>query len=307
MGGPCRPEDVRPFLYNLFSDREIIQLGPALLQKPIAWLIARKRAPKSMANYARIGGSSPLYEITQAQALALEGALHDHGNFPVEIAMRYWSPFADQAVTSLLDKNVEHILGLTLYPHYSRATTGSSIRDLKRTLARLAPKLPSSMISSWPTQPSYVQAVAENIATGLQQFGDTPAEIVYSAHSLPVSFIEAGDPYVKETQATIAAIEAITGKKGHLCFQSRSGPVEWLTPSTPSMLELLAEEGCKNILMVPISFVSDHIETLYEINMEYRDLASSLGMELHPCPSLNTQPLFIQALRDLVLEETAKL
>jgi len=302
MGGPSRLEDVRPFLYNLFSDREIIRLGPAFLQKPIAWLIATRRAPKSRANYARIGGGSPLAEITAAQGKALTEALQSCGSFHVTYAMRYWPPSADAAVRSLLAKGVNRFIGLTLYPHYSKATTGSSVRDLQKFLDRLAPELPAEMILSWPTQPAYIQAISQNIATGLTNFGPAPAEIVYSAHSLPVSFIEEGDPYVEHIKQTIKAVEVITGKKGHLCYQSRSGPVEWLTPSTPTMLTELAQQGCKNVLMVPISFVSDHIETLYEIRMEYRDLAASLGMKLHACESLNTNALFIRGLRDLILE-----
>jgi len=302
MGGPSRLEDVRPFLYNLFSDREIIRLGPSFLQKPIAWMIARKRAPKSKANYARIGGRSPLAEITAAQSKALAEALQPCGSFHVTYAMRYWPPSADTAIRSLLKKGVNRFIGLTLYPHYSKATTGSSVRDLQQCLNHLAPQFPAEMILSWPTQPSYIQAVSENIVAGLARFGPAPAEIVYSAHSLPVSFIKEGDPYVEHIKQTIKAVETITDKKGHLCYQSRSGPVEWLTPSTPTMLAELAQQGCKNVLMVPISFVSDHIETLYEIKMEYRDLAESHGMKLLACDSLNTNALFIRGLRDLILE-----
>lgn len=304
MGGPSCLEDVRPFLYNLFSDREIIRLGPAFLQKPIAWMIARKRAPKSRKNYAMIGGGSPLAEITAAQARELARALEPFGAFHVEYAMRYWPPSAVTAIEALLEKGVNRFIGLTLYPHYSRATTGSSVRDLQKHLSQKAPDLNAEMILSWPTQPAYIQAISQNIAAGLASFDPAPAEIVYSAHSLPVSFIEEGDPYVQHIKQTIAAVEARTGKRGHLCYQSRSGPVEWLTPSTPTMLENLSQQGCKNVLMVPISFVSDHIETLYEINIQYRDLAESLGMKLRACDSLNTNEIFIRGLRDLVLEKT---
>lgn len=304
MGGPDTLDDVQPFLYNLFSDREIIRLGPPFLQKFLAQIISRRRAPKSRNIYGKIGGGSPLRSITTSQAKALEQELKSEGDYVVTNAMRYWPPFSDEAVKGLLQKKVEHITALTLYPHYSRATTGSSLTQLLHSTKRLAPGLPVSQISSWPTQPSYVHAVADNVLKGLATFDTDKVAIVYSAHSLPVSFIEEGDPYVDHTKQTIQAIEAITRKKGSLCYQSRSGPVEWLAPSTPDMLKTLAEKGCENILMVPISFVSDHLETLYEINILYKEQAAELGMRLEPCESLNINPLFIKGLKELVLEAT---
>ena len=302
MGGPDTLDNVRPFLFNLFSDREIIPLGPAFLQKFLAWIIARRRAPKSRAIYAKIGGGSPLKDISFRQAKALQNALHEDGDYLVTVAMRYWPPFADQAIQKLLAAGVNHLIAVTLYPHYSKATTGSSLSQLQRALQHLAPETPLTSISSWPTQSEYIAALAENIMLRLQEFASQPVQIVYSAHSLPVSFIQGGDPYVEHIEQTIKAIEKITGQKGRLCYQSRSGPVEWLSPSTPEMLETLADEGCKNILMVPISFVSDHIETLYEIDMLYKEHAAKRSMCLKSSPSLNTNPRFIQALRSLVLQ-----
>jgi ferrochelatase len=306
MGGPDSLDNVRPFLYNLFSDREIIRLGPAFLQKFLAWVISRKRAPKSKAIYAKIGGRSPLKEISFQQAKALQDALCDDGRYSVTVAMRYWTPFADDAIKELLAAEVDNITALTLYPHYSKATTGSSLSHLQQSLRRLAPDIPFSSISSWPVQSNYVKALAENIAKGLQTFETGPVEIVYSAHSLPVSFIQGGDPYVDHINQTITEIEKITHQSGRLCYQSRSGPVEWLSPSTPDMLETLAAEGCKNILMVPISFVSDHVETLYEISILYRDQAAQRGMCLKQSESLNTNPLFIQGLKELILYQEEK-
>lgn len=303
MGGPDSLDNVRPFLYNLFSDREIIRLGPAFLQKFLAWMISRRRAPKSKAIYAKIGGKSPLKEISFQQAKALQEALSDEGRYSVTVAMRYWSPFANDAINELLAAEVNQITALTLYPHYSKATTGSSLSHLQQSLQRLAPDIPFSSISSWPAQNSYIKALAENITKGLQTFETGPVEVVYSAHSLPVSFIQDGDPYVDHIKQTIAAIEKLTHQSGRLCYQSRSGPVEWLSPSTPDMLETLSEEGCKNILMVPISFVSDHVETLYEISILYRDQAAQRGMCLRQSESLNTNPLFIQGLKELILQQ----
>ncbi len=303
MGGPDTLDNVRPFLFNLFADRDIIQLGPAFMQKFLAWIIARRRAPKSRAIYAKIGGGSPLKDISFRQAKALQNVLGEDGDYIVTVAMRYWPPFADQAIQELLTAGVEHLTALTLYPHYSKATTGSSLSQLQQSLQRLAPDMPFTCISSWPTQSDYITALADNIMKELPSFASQPVHIVYSAHSLPVSFIRDGDPYVEHIEQTIKAVEKITGQSGRLCYQSRSGPVEWLSPSTPEMLQSLAEEGCKNILMVPISFVSDHVETLYEINMLYREQAAKLGMCLKSSPSLNTNPLFIQGLKSLVLQK----
>lgn len=301
LGGPEKPEDVEPFLYNLFSDRQIIRLGPAFLQKPIARLIARRRAPQSSANYDKIGGGSPIRRLTDQQAKALEQLLSDRGNFMVRSCMRYWHPFATEAVREMINVGVRHIVALPLYPHYSIATTGSSITDLQKTLLK-HPSLSISEIRSWPDQPSYIQCMANHINEGIALFNGEKVQVVYSAHSLPKKFISEGDPYVDEIMRTIRAVEQITALKGRLCFQSRSGPVEWLEPSTPDMLQQLAQEGCKNILMVPISFVSDHVETLYEIDMLYRDMARELGMRLESSRGLNDDPEFIEALSSLVTE-----
>lgn len=303
MGGPDSLSDVAPFLYNLFSDREIIQLGPKLLQKPLAWLISRSRASKSRDIYSKIGGASPLRRITQEQATALQNALNtDDQRYVVRVAMRYWSPTAAEAIAELLALGVEQVIALPLYPHYSRATSGSSLADLRRVQQALAPHLPVFEIPSWPDEPHYILALTEKIRQGTELFGNENFQLVYSAHSLPVSFIKDGDPYVDQLQCTIAALEKKTGITGRLCYQSRSGPVQWLTPATSEMIETLAAEGCKNILMVPISFVSDHIETLYEIDMLFKKQASSLNIRLESTAALNTDWQFIAGLETLVLD-----
>ena len=302
MGGPEKPQDIRPFLYNIFSDREIIRLGPPFLQKPLAWFIARKRAPKSEATYGRIGGGSPITKITRAQQQALQQALSEEGNFVVATAMRYWHPTTDETLKSLAAKPIDRLVALSLYPHYSCATSGSSLNELKRCLLDRPLGQDLVEIGSWPDHPGYIGCLAERITSGLQRFGSEPVELVYSAHSLPVSFIEEGDPYVDHLQRTIAAVENITGVQGRLCYQSRSGPVEWLSPSTPETISSLGDEGCTNILMVPISFVSDHVETLVEINMDYKELAAECGIRLETTQSFNDDPDFIATLRDIVLQ-----
>lgn len=300
LGGPEKPADVEPFLYNLFSDRKIIRLGPAYLQKPIARLIAWRRAPKSRAAYRQIGGGSPLGRITSAQGRALEEALQKTGVFQAVVAMRYWQPSARQALAQLAANGVDRIVALPLYPHYSKATTGSSLDDLHDAAASFSSAFAITAIREWPEQPRYIEALAAVIRDGLQRFPAGDVQVVYSAHSLPKKFIEEGDPYLDHIRRTISAVEGITGAAGRLCFQSRSGPVEWLAPSTPEMLEQLAAEGCRHILMVPVSFVSDHVETLYEIDILYREMAEKLGMNLRRSESLNTGPRFIAALREMV-------
>lgn len=302
MGGPEKQDDVAPFLFNLFSDREIIRLGPKWLQIPLAWYISGKRAKKSRNAYAQIGGGSPLKRITLDQAQCLQNCLQTEGDFLVTIAMRYWQPRAAEAIAYFLSQGVEKILAISLYPHFSKATVGSSITELKQEIARSCPDLPLAFVSSWPDHSLYIDTLDDCIKQGLLQFSSEDVQIVYSAHSLPVSFINEGDPYVDHLLRTIQALERKTGRTGRLCYQSRSGPVEWLSPSTPEMLKMLAEEGVKNILMVPISFVSDHIETLYEIDILYKNQAEKLGMQLLASPSINCHPTFIACLKNLTLQ-----
>lgn len=305
LGGPEKQDDVEPFLFNLFSDRDIIPLGPAFLQKFIARRIVRKRAPTSRENYGLIGGGSPIRRITDMQARALEAELGDC--FLVRSGMRYWHPFVRQSLQEMTATGIEQVVALPLYPHYSVATTGSSFRDLRKAVEQLHPGLPILEIRSWPDEPLYIECLAAKIKEGLDLFAkDGPVQVVYSAHSLPKKFIDEGDPYVDDIMVTIKALEEITRQPGRLCYQSRSGPVTWLEPSTPDMLQQLAGEGCKNILMVPISFVSDHVETLYEIDILYRGQAEDLGMRLESTRGLNDDPLFIASLATLVRNRLEK-
>jgi len=300
LGGPGRLEDVRPFLINLFSDRQIIRLGPAFLQKTIARFIAHRRAPKSIANYRRIGGGSPIREKTEEQARALEQALHDDGNFMVRPCMRYWHPFAAEVLQEMAAAQVKKIIALPLYPHYSIATTGSSLRDLHQIKKQLGLDIPIVEIHSWPFEPQFIACLKARIEEGMHRFHGEPVQLIYSAHSLPVQFIKEGDPYVSDLAQSIRAIEQLTGIQGRLCYQSRSGPVEWLGPALPEVIEKCAAQGCKNMLIVPLSFVSDHVETLFEIDIQYRQMAENLGIRFESTKGLNSDPLFIAALRNLV-------
>jgi len=304
MGGPERQEDVKPFLTHLFSDRDIIRLGPAFLQKPLARFIASRRAPHSQKMYQQIGGGSPLRQITEAQAMELEKSLRrTGGDYHVRVAMRYWHPRAEQAISELARLGVQKLIALPLYPHYSRTTTGSSLADLRQAKEATLPDVTMAEISAWPDHPAYIAALADCLAAGLRQCESGGPRLLYSAHSLPQSVIDEGDPYLSHLQRTITALEKRTGMEGTLCFQSRGGPVRWLRPETGDIIDQCARAGEKELLIMPISFVSDHIETLYEIGILFTQQAAKRGMRLIVSPSLNTTAGFIACLRDLVLAD----
>jgi len=299
MGGPDSLEAVRPFLLNLFSDREIIKIGPAWLQPLIARMIVKRRTPVVVEKYREIGGKSPIGELTQAQADALSAEL----GLPCFPAMRYWQPFTAQALTQAQQSGAKRIVALSLYPHYSRATSGSSFNDLDRQLAALRLQLDVVRIPHFYDHPLYIQALAEKIEAGLATFADqSQVQLLFSAHSLPQSFIDEGDPYLEHIQATVQLVmERFSGVAHHLAFQSRAGPVKWLAPSTDDMLKELADQGCRQLLVVPLSFVSDHIETLHEIDIEYAEEAHKLGIStFRRIASLNDSPTFISCLAELV-------
>lgn len=301
MGGPDSIEAVEPFLLNLFSDREIIKIGPAFLQPFIARFICRRRAPKVEGYYEKIGGKSPIRELTEAQAKALEERLGS--GYRTFVAMRYWKPTTIEALAAIKREGISRIIALSLYPHYSRATTGSSINELKRVLGQAGVSFQVSSIDRFYNHPLYIQALTGQIETGLKQFVDrSRVALVFSAHSLPQSFIDDGDPYLAHIQETVRLVmERLGDVDYHLAFQSRAGPVKWLEPSTEEMMKKLAAQGRKEMLMVPLSFVSDHIETLYEVDIQYAQEAKELGIEtFRRSPSLNSSPLFMDCLAELV-------
>lgn len=301
MGGPDSLDAVEPFLLNLFSDRDIIRLGPAFLQPALARWIARRRAPKVEAQYERIGGKSPIRERTEAQARALEERLGS--GYRCFVAMRYWRPSTIEALAAVKREGISRIVALPLYPHYSLATTGSSINELKRVLDQAGAEFSVSFLEDFHDHPLYVSALAGTIAEGLAGFpAGEPVEVLFSAHSLPVSFIERGDPYLCQVRETVRLVMGFFhGTPHRLAFQSKAGPVKWLEPSTEAAIAELAGEGCRNLLVVPVSFVCDHIETLYEIDVTYASLAKEAGIgSFRRAPALNTSPLFIDSLAELV-------
>ncbi len=308
MGGPENEAEVRPFLKNLFADREIIQLP---LQPLLSRLIIFFRMPGVIKNYRQIGGGSPLIRITKAQAAALEKELHERGlDASVHVAMRYTPPRADAAVAAALDRGAETLLILPLYPHYSRATTGSSLNDLHRAIQARSEALQIREITSWCDHPAYLGALAAKVRAGLDAFSAEHrdhVEVIFSAHALPQKMIDDGDPYLDETKKTVQGVlDRIGPVSHHLAFQSRSGPVEWMRPGTEEVIDVLAAKGKKALLIVPVSFVSDHIETLYEIDILYKEQALARGIaEYRRSESLNTDPAFIAALGKMVAETLA--
>ena len=310
LGGPDEIEDVRPFLFNLFSDPEIIRLPFSWLQSPLAWLISTLRSKKSQENYRQIGGGSPLRHITQAQAQALQEQLQTKGqDARIYIGMRYWHPFTEEAIARIKRDAIEQLVILPLYPQFSISTSGSSFRLLEKlwkedpTLNRIE----YTVIPSWYNQPGYLQAMAQLITQELDQFPNPDqVHLFFSAHGVPVSYVtEAGDPYQQEIEDCTALImQTLNRPNPHtLAYQSRVGPVEWLKPYTEEALKELGAQGVENLLVVPISFVSEHIETLQEIDIEYRELAEESGIHnFQRIPALNTHPLFIDSLATLVVE-----
>jgi len=301
MGGPNSLTAIEPFLFNLFSDRDIIRIGPAFLQPTIARFIARRRSKKVMEYYRKIGGKSPIRELTEQQAAALETVLG--AEYRCFVAMRYSKPDTAEALAAIAREGITSIIALSLYPHYSRATVGSSINELQRELKKSTSQLRISYIRQFYDHPAYIAALAEKVECGLAGFPERGGvQLLFSAHGLPQSFIDSGDPYLEHIQATVRLVmEHLGGISHHLAFQSRAGPVKWLEPSTEAKIAELAAAGCKQLLMVPLSFVSDHIETLYEIDIQYRDEATSLGItDFRRTEALNSSPAFISCLAQLV-------
>ncbi|GAB4545486.1 MAG: ferrochelatase [Thermodesulfovibrionia bacterium] len=319
LGGPDSIRAVKPFLYNLFSDREIIRLGPSFMQRPLAWLISTLRAGRGRQMYSFIGGKSPINDITVAQAEALEGVLNssritEQGarSFRVYVGMRYWHPLIKDSVQRIHQDGVNELVVLSMYPHYSRTTTGSAIAEFKRAsvgygLQDAGCKI--RYIESWYDFPPYIDALTEAVYEGISGFEGKEAFLLYSAHGLPLSFVREGDPYPEHIKKTVELLNKRLSEAPYnvkeirwaLSYQSKIGRRDWLSPSTEETIIRLSREGVRNLLIIPISFVSDNIETLYEIGIYYRDIAIKHRMNMRRCPSLNTSGRFIQALKELVM------
>jgi protoporphyrin/coproporphyrin ferrochelatase len=311
LGGPDSLEAIEPFLYNLFSDPDIIDFPFARLARPtLARLIASRRARHVQEHYARIGGRSPIRELTERQAAALERELCQTMDARCFVAMRYWNPSTADAIRQVQARPFHPLVLLPLYPQYSKTTTGSSLNEWHRQYNDPTPSgSEARVISEFHTHPLYIDAVTEKINLGLERFLGTgeptvdDVHLVFSAHGVPLKEIERGDPYQAQIESTVRAVM----DRGHwpnphwLCYQSRLGPGKWLEPSLQASLRQVAAGGRKRVLVIPISFVTDHVETLYEIDIEARALAGKLGIrQFEVMPALNDSPTFIRALTELV-------
>lgn len=312
LGGPDSLGSVQPFLYNLFCDPDIINLpGAFLFRKLLARFISTRRAPKVQDLYKRIGSKSPILKQTQLQAESLKSALGKLGiDADVHIAMRYWHPMTDEVVKNLLNSQTDEIVLLPLYPHYSRATTGSSLNEWKRVTQQLRYNgVPTKSIEHYSDHPLYIEAMVEHVNLALARFTKEEqgnVHLVFSAHGIPMSFVKGGDPYPEHIKRSYELIveEGAWRLPHHLCFQSKVGPQKWLEPSLTKTIEDLAAQNVSHLVVIPISFVTDHIETLSEINIEAREEAHELGVKgFELMPALIRNKKFIDCLADLVQKQ----
>lgn len=312
LGGPDSLEAVEPFLLNLFLDPDIIPLGPlGILRRPIARLISLRRAPQVVEKYADIGRRSPIGALTERQRVRLRDALAHYMEPVIVTAMRYWHPLTSEAADALRKVGpLDQIVLLPLYPHYSYATTLSSLKEWGRVYGEPDGGAPVRTIDHFYDHPLYIRALVQRIGSMLRQFADSSKiHLVFSAHSLPMSLVKKGDPYPEQIGATVRLVCELGAKEYNgwprthlLCYQSRVGPSKWLQPALTETIERLGREGVTEMLVVPISFVTEHIETLHEINIEAREESKKSGIEkFRMMPAVGDSPLFIAALQDLVL------
>ncbi|KAJ3067226.1 ferrochelatase hem15 [Quaeritorhiza haematococci] len=310
MGGPHTLSEVEPFLHRLFSDRDLIPLGP--FQSKLATFISKRRTPKIQDQYAQIGGGSPIRYWTERQGEELVKILDrlcpESAPHKPYIAFRYAPPLTEDTIERMKADGIKRAVALTLYPQYSCSTTGSSLNELRKKLKQLDPEnsIAWSVVDRWPTHPGLVEAFARKIEAGLKQYDEKErgdVVLLFSAHSLPMTVVNRGDPYPAEVAATVHAVMARLNYSNpyRLVWQSQVGPQPWLGPKTEASIEGYAKKGKKNLLVVPIAFVSDHVETLFEVDLEYGEVAKEAGVTgFKRAESLNDDPIFIEAMADLV-------
>ena len=301
LGGPDSPEAVEPFLVNLFRDPAIIRF-PLILRWPLAWLIARRRADTARDIYDHLGGGSPLLANTQAQGQELEAVLGD--GYRCFVAMRYWHPLTEQAVAEVKDWRPDEVICLPLYPQYSTTTTASSVAAWQRAAKRQGLDRPTRIIEPYPTAGGFIAALVGLIAPVLEEAEKShKARLLLSAHGLPLKIVDAGDPYpdqVNETADAVVAALDWPGLDWTVCYQSRVGPLAWLGPQTDNEIRRAGRDGVA-VVVAAISFVSEHSETLVELDRDYRRLAEESGVPAYyRVPTVGTDPRFIAALAELV-------
>ena len=310
LGGPDSPQSFEPFLYNLFCDPDIIDFPFArIARQPLAKLISTTRARHVAHHYAEIGGKSPILENTVRQARALEAALRAEFDARVVVAMRYWHPFTEEAIRELEAYRPEQVVLLPLYPQYSKTTTGSSLNEWQRRFHPNGWRPRIHTVEEFYQDAAYIDSVVEAVNRTVAGIGDLAnVDFVFSAHSVPVAVIEGGDPYQRQIERTSELVWQRGGWPGrkHLCYQSKVGAAKWLRPSMHETVKLLASQDRRSVVVVPVSFVSDHVETLHEIAIEHHEQARVLGItDFRMVPGLNDAPSFIAALAGLVRRSLA--
>ena len=309
LGGPDSMGAVEPFLRNLFNDPAILSV-PAIIRAPLARFIARRRTPVAREIYKKIGGRSPIAEETKAQADALDKLLAERGVVAKSfIAMRCWHPFSDEAAAAVKAWGADRIVLLPLYPQFSTTTTASSFADWYRAAAKAGLTAPASRVCCYPDDKGFIEAIAALIhQTITKAKPGVDYRLLLSAHGLPKRTISRGDPYqwqVERTAATLVDALGIEGLDWAVCYQSRVGPLQWIGPATDAEIRRAGAEG-KGVVLAPIAFVSEHSETLVELDMEYAHLAVSAGVvDYLRVPTVSAHPRFIAALADLVMRANA--
>lgn len=305
LGGPDTPDAVRPFLFNLFRDPAIICV-PNPLRWFLAQLISRRRAPYAKEIYAHMGGGSPILPLTEQQAEALKQALAGEWDVEVFVSMRYWHPMAWQTASAIRNFKPEHVIALPLYPQYSTTTTASSFREWRRWTKRVGVKAPTTFLCCYPTEKNFIKSYAELAIPHYEQAkAHGRPRILFSAHGLPEKVVKDGDPYQWQVEQTVARILEVMGSDSldySICYQSRVGPLKWIGPSTDEEIIRAGKDGVP-LVVVPVSFVSEHSETLVELDIEYARLAKESGVPYYArVPALGTHPDFIAALAKICRE-----
>ena len=314
LGGPDSPEAVRPFLANLFTDPAILRL-PGFIRQPLGRFIAARRTKEASANYAILGGKSPLRELTEEQGRALEAVLSAEGvQARCFVAMRYWHPFTEQAVREVVAWGPDEVVLLPLYPQFSTTTTGSSLTAWHEAAARARLSAPTTTLCCWHSDEGFAEATAAIVRRAWDEARAKLPEgvalrLLFSAHGLPETIVKQGDPYQWQVERSVAAVVealAMPGLDHALCYQSRVTPQKWLGPSAEEEVARAGAEGVA-LLICPIAFVSEHSETLVELDVEYRELAHEKGVPGYfRVPAQNSDPAFIQALAALVRKVRAE-
>jgi protoporphyrin/coproporphyrin ferrochelatase len=308
LGGPDSIEAVEPFLFNLFSDPDIITLpfGLQWMLPILASYISRRRSTVAKGYYRAMGGKSPIADLTEDQRAALEDMLRKEGDYRVFVGMRYWNPTLEEALEKIKKEGIRKVILFPLFPQFSMTSSGSGLNEWRRLVKKKGIQLETVSIHEWYSHPTYIDSLVENIEKGKKLFpkgSPEPIHILFSAHGIPEKVVRKGDPYQRQIEETIQLVRKAMGNDEifHLAYQSKVGRLKWIGPPVEDKLKELAGQNVKKILAVPISFVSDHSETLYEIDILFKKIADELQIPYFiRMPSLNSSPTFIKALKEIV-------